>query len=83
MEKTIQDIIAIAFANYPEKEEIVMHGAPMDYTGMNMDDFYEDINEVPRRAYIFGYADALGINASHINQEIFKYKQGLRRKDNK
>lgn len=75
---TLQDIIAIAFKKYPEKYEIVIHGEPMDYTGMNMDDFEEDINDIPRRCYIFGYADALGIYASHINVEIYRYKQSLK-----
>ena len=78
----IQDIIAKAFERYPEAFEIVQHGPFFDHTGEDMSDFEEDVNERPRIAYIFGYADALGIFASHIHLEIYKYKQGLRRKDN-
>lgn len=73
----IQDIIAKAFERYPEKFDIVQYGSFMDHTGEDMSDFEEDVNERLRIAYIFGYADALGIFVSHIRQEIYNYKQGL------
>lgn len=71
---TIQDIIKIAFERYPERYRIVMYDTPMDHCGEDMSDYEEDVNEGFRRGYIFGYADALGINASHLNQLIWNYK---------
>lgn len=70
---TLRDIIREAFKKFPPKYEIVQYGEPLDHTGECMDDYEEDIHEGIRRGYIYGYADALGINASHLTQEIWKF----------
>ena len=52
------DIEKRAYELFPVHEEIVQHGWPMDHTGKSMDDFYEDVNEFPRRVYIRAYKEA-------------------------
>jgi len=52
-----QPVVDKAFMKYPPHYEIIQHGATLDHTGEDMSDYYEDIYESSRIAYIKGFMD--------------------------
>ena len=51
-------VVDQAFEKYPEEIRVVQYDCNgLDFSGMDMSDFEEDVNERPRIAYIRGFLD--------------------------